>query len=664
MASGTHGMTPGSGDPHLLQERQHRLESFQRRGRVRQGELQEPEHGPVAARVEGVLVAQGLAKPFLRVRTRRVHVAAERRHQRLGEQHVAHAQQPPRLDVDVGGLLGVPGGDIPVPRPAFHLGQVGEELAPYHIPSQPLVLGQLLVEDLPCGVQLACPQQLESVTGPGRGEDGCLAPRLLPHRQVLQPHGLGHEVPCRTAHQELDHGEGGQRFGPDRGMGDPPRPPPGRARALPGEGEVTAVDPHPRQVLEARRPDRRVIPRLPQGLLREPLDAGQVEPADGGQVQEDTGAVTAGRRRGDRLVQQRRRADRVAGVEVVPGRLDASSEQAGAVLWRCQLPGQLQQVGGGVRGSPRPRVPARLLQRPCHLEVGSAGREGEVPSLLLRVDDEIRQAAMHAPSGLLRRRGVDRRPQERMGEPDAAAGPLEDARLLGSLDAGRCPLPSCRRRGDQVFCRAGGRRHDEEPIGGARRQRGKPCPEQLLEVLGDGERLAGCRPDSLPGKGPGDLEGEQRVPFRDPVEPEQDGTVEVPPGPSSQEAGHRLLGQRAEGHPVEARGRPCPTQSERVTAGTGAQATRIRIGASSRRRTTNASTLADGVSSHWTSSIAMISGADAASARRTPRDASDTARWSGGAPSTSARRSAASSARRCGAGRSGSSKSNRSPSAA
>jgi hypothetical protein len=47
--------------------------------------------------------------------------------------------------------------------------------------------------------------------------------------------------------------------------------------------------------------------------------------------------------------------------------------------------------------------------------------------------------------------------------------------------------------------------------------------------------------------------------------------VEVAPGPGSQEAGHRLLGQRAEGHPVEARRRPCPAQSERVAAGTGAQ---------------------------------------------------------------------------------------------
>jgi hypothetical protein len=101
--------------------------------------------------------------------------------------------------------------------------------------------------------------------------------------------------------------------------------------------------------------------------------------------------------------------------------------------------------------------------------------------------------------------------------------------------------------------------------------RPRRAAEQLLEVLGDGERLAGCRPGSLPGEGPGDLEGEQRVPLRDTVEPEQDGMVEVPPGPGSQEAGHRLLAQRAHGHPVKAQRRPCLTQTERVAAGANAQ---------------------------------------------------------------------------------------------
>jgi len=57
-------------------------------------------------------------------------------------------------------------------------------------------------------------------------------------------------------------------------MGDPPRPLLGGSRLLRGEGEVTAVDPHPRQVLEDRSPGRGVIPCLLQGLLREPLDAG------------------------------------------------------------------------------------------------------------------------------------------------------------------------------------------------------------------------------------------------------------------------------------------------------------------------------------------------------------------------------------------------------
>jgi hypothetical protein len=41
-------------------------------------------------------------------------------------------------------------------------------------------------------------------------------------------------------------------------------------------------------------------------------------------------------------------------------------------------------------------VPAGLLQCACHLEVWSAGRQGKVPSPLLQVDDQVRQAAMRA----------------------------------------------------------------------------------------------------------------------------------------------------------------------------------------------------------------------------------------------------------------------------
>jgi hypothetical protein len=46
---------------------------------------------------------------------------------------------------------------------------------------------------------------------------------------------------------------------------------------------------------------------------------------------------------------------------------------------------------------------------------------------------------------------------------------------------------------------------------------------------------------------------------------------ETPLGSSSQEAGHRLLGQPADGQPVEDRCRPGPAQAERVAAGADAQ---------------------------------------------------------------------------------------------
>jgi hypothetical protein len=151
----------------------------------------------------------------------------------------------------------------------------------------------------------------------------------------------GRRAPDRfdAAAQEFDHGEGGQRSGPDRGAGGPPRPLPGRARVLGGERQVAAVDPHPGQVLMGRGSDPGVLLCLLQGLLAAPLDAGRIELADRGLVQGDAGVVTAGTRRGDRLFQQRRRAGCVAGVEVVLGCLEAASEEpapsSGGVSFRA-----------------------------------------------------------------------------------------------------------------------------------------------------------------------------------------------------------------------------------------------------------------------------------------------------------------------------------------
>jgi len=160
-----------------------------------------------------------------------------------------------------------------------------------------------------------------------------------------------------------------------------------------------------------------------------------------------------------------------------------------------------------------------------------------------------------------------------MGEGGPAVGSLQDARLLGAPHAARRPVPSFPGGNDQLLRRlrrAGRGRHDEEPIGGARRERGKSRPAQFLEVLRNGERFAGRRPDVPAGEGVSDLEGEERVPVRDPVEPEQERAREIPFGPVSQEACQRLLAQRADGHPLEG-DRPRMTQTERVAAGADAQ---------------------------------------------------------------------------------------------
>ena len=68
----------------------------------------------------------------------------------------------------------------------------------------------------------------------------------------------------------------------------------------------------------------------------------------------------------------------------------------------------------------------------------------------------------------------------------------------------------------------------------------------------------------------------------------------------------------ASGSPLD----PEPNRNETMTP----------IGSSLSRRKANDRTEAEGVSIHCTSSIAMISGPDEASARSTPTDAIDTAR--------------------------------------
>jgi hypothetical protein len=193
----------------------------------------------------------------------------------------------------------------------------------------------------------------------------------------------------------------------------------------------------------------------------------------------DAGAVRTRARHGDRLFQQRSRACRVAGVEVVLGCRDEASRQPFAVLGWCQLPGQLQQLGGRVRSSPGARVPARLLQRSRHMHVGTTGREGKVPRPLLRIIDELRQAAMHSS-----RRPTPSPVVPRPQRPDPPSGG---------------PWPP--RRGA----------HQRRP---AVVRQARPRSSWRSSGTGSGSPGPGRTP---PGEGPSDLESEERVSFRDPV---------------------------------------------------------------------------------------------------------------------------------------------------
>ncbi len=77
-----------------------------------------------------------------------------------------------------------------------------------------------------------------------------------------------------------------------------------------------------------------------------------------------------------------------------------------------------------------------------------------------------------------------------------------------------------------------------------------------------------------------------------------------------------------------------------------------RTGSSSNLRRTNSRARADGRSSHWRSSIAIVNGRERASSLKAVNDANATARGSGSKPSRCSRRSATSRACSCGAGNS------------
>ena len=93
---------------------------------------------------------------------------------------------------------------------------------------------------------------------------------------------------------------------------------------------------------------------------------------------------------------------------------------------------ELRQLGGRVGRSPHARLTRRGLDRLRHLLVRTVAGQGEVAGSLLRIGHRVRQRAMRLAPAAERRRRVDRRGEERMGEldPPVGADPHEP-RLLG-----------------------------------------------------------------------------------------------------------------------------------------------------------------------------------------------------------------------------------------
>jgi hypothetical protein len=75
------------------------------------------------------------------------------------------------------------------------------------------------------------------------------------------------------------------------------------------------------------------------------------------------------------------------------------------------------------------------------------------------------------------------------------------------------------------------------------------CREELLEVLRDGQGRPWIRPDATAGDGVRDLEREERVAMRGPMQPHDRGMWEIHGGSFAHEPAERILRQRPDLQP-------------------------------------------------------------------------------------------------------------------
>ena len=260
-------------------------------------------------------------------------------------------------------------------------------------------------------------------------------------------------------------------------------------------------------------------------------------------------------------------------------------------------------------GAPDRRRPSRLLERRCELGIGPFRREREVASARERILGELREAAVRTlPLGsgepLIEDRG-----KQRMREADL---PFEFDHLILERRVERARVDARVAELGQRQPSVGGDK--DERVTGRAREAVEPGGNDLLQTLGNRQRLRRIADDIVRAECPRELEREEGLP------PDTScslssvgrGTVRESRSRTIRWIAPTLSGPTRSGGSDRGRERP----RQRTARGL-AEPTRpdSRMLASGSRRRAKPIALAEEASSHWRSSIARTSSSSASNCR-------------------------------------------------
>ena len=284
-----------------------------------------------------------------------------------------------------------------------------------------------------------------------------------------------------------------------------------------GGGEPFGEADDQAQLLVDRRPQSRQFDRFAERVLEQRDHASRLLRLDLGHQQERLCSLGAGRRPRDEVARQLPCSLDVARGEMSPSCRERPSVRVRKALGGREAKRMLAELGRDDRRPLAGGSRCRLLERGREPGVRPVRREREMPSTRDRVGDELRQPAVGALPFGCRKSLIENRGEQWMREANRAT--LELDHVLRERRVERALLDAqVAELGHGQPCVRGG---EHERFARHAGEAGEPGGHELLQPLGDGQRLCRIPNRALCAHRPSELEGIERVAARRLVQPEQ-----------------------------------------------------------------------------------------------------------------------------------------------